>query len=194
MTVAMARIFSLLPQTARSSSSESCWRSSLSSETSRFFSIAFLIATSSAISPSDRRRLVAARQHDHLGLGTRGFQRPQRRHPVETRHHDVEQHHVGRLVLLHGGEQLIAAGVAAGLVSTQGQEGAQVLREPRIIIDDRDVRLFHCVCFDCKIGRVSNPFPTPFKTRTSTEPISRERSAEVGNTMPISAVFCWYID
>ena len=52
ITVAMPRIFSLLPQTDRSSSSLNCWRSSLSSDTSRFFSMAFLIATSRAISPS----------------------------------------------------------------------------------------------------------------------------------------------
>ena len=52
MTLAMSCIFSLVPQTDRSSSSLNCCRSSLSSETSRFFSMAFLIATSSAISPS----------------------------------------------------------------------------------------------------------------------------------------------
>ena len=118
----------------------------------------------------DRRRLVAARQHDHLRLGPRGLQGAQRRHAVEPRHHDVEQDDVGRLGLLHRRQQFVAARIAPGLVSPQGKEGPQVLREAGIVINDGYVRFLHRVS-GCCIQWAECPFrlPTSFKTRTSTE-------------------------
>ena len=53
----------------------------------------------------DRRRLLAARQHDRLQVGLRRLQRAQRFEAVHARHHHVEQHDVGRIALLDRGEQ-----------------------------------------------------------------------------------------
>jgi len=55
------------------------------SETSRVFSIALL----------------------QVGLGR--LQRAQRLQPVHARHHDVEQHDVGRIALLHRRQHFVAA-------------------------------------------------------------------------------------
>ena len=79
----------------------------------------------------DRRRLLAARQHDDLQLGLRRLQRAQRLEAVHARHHHVEQHDVGRIALLDGGEHLVAARVGARLVAAQREEGPQVVRRTR---------------------------------------------------------------
>ena len=86
----------------------------------------------------DRRRVLAARQHDDLQIRLRGLQRPQRLEPVHARHHHVEQHDVGRIALLDGGEHLVAARVRARLVAAQRQERPQVVGERRIVVDDGD--------------------------------------------------------
>ena len=91
----------------------------------------------------DRRRLLAARQHDDLRLGPRGLQRAQRREPVQARHHDVEQHDVGRLALLDRGEQLVAARVATRFVPAQRKKRPQVVRKRRVVVDDGDVGVLH---------------------------------------------------
>ena len=75
--------------------------------------------------------------------GPAGLECLQRREAVETGHHHVEQHHVGRFALLHGREHLVAAGVAPGFVAAQRQERPKVGGEGRIVIDDGDVGLFH---------------------------------------------------
>ena len=84
------------------------------SETSLVFSIAFLIADverdfaqpfgivgldhvvggAETDRLDDRRRLLAARQHDHLQVGLGRLQRLQRLDPVHAGHHHVEQHDV----------------------------------------------------------------------------------------------------
>ena len=91
----------------------------------------------------DGRGLIAARQHDDLGFGARRLQRPQRRQAVEAGHHHVEQDDVGSFCLLHGGEHFVAAGVAARFIPAQRKERSEICSKPRIIIDDRNKRLFH---------------------------------------------------
>ena len=149
MTVAMPRIFSLLPQTARSSSSLSCCRSSLQfgdepvfldgvldGDVERDFpeplGIVRLDDVVGGAEPDgldDRRGLVAAGQHDDLRLGPRGFQRAERGQPIEARHHDVEQDDVGRLGLFHRGEQFVPARVATRFIPAQRKKRPQIVRQ-----------------------------------------------------------------
>ena len=91
----------------------------------------------------DRRRLIASREHDDLGFRTRGLERAERGQAVEARHHDVEQDDVGCFGLLHRGEQLVAARVAARLIAAQGKEGPQIRCERGIVVDNRHVGFFH---------------------------------------------------
>ena len=87
----------------------------------------------------DRRRLLAARQHDHLQVGLRRLQRAQRLEPVHAGHHHVEQHDVRRIALLDRGEHLVAARIGPRLVAAQREERPQVIGERGIVVDDGDV-------------------------------------------------------
>ena len=145
----------------------------------------------------DRRGLVAARQHDDLRLGPRGLQRAQRRQPVEPGHHHVEQDDVGRFDLLHGGEQLVAARVAARFVAAQarGRSGGRRRNPNRrqrwlrngffIYLLEATRRLAHRdVCKQRYISPVRRA--TAFKSCTSTEGLRRTADWErSGNCLPV---------
>ena len=85
----------------------------------------------------------------------------------------------GDLALLHRGEQLVAARVAARVVAAQRQEGPQIRRKGRVVVHDGDVRLRHGVSeAESRVlgppdGRssemVNGSAARPFKTRTSSE-------------------------
>jgi len=92
----------------------------------------------------DDRGLLAPGQHDGLGLGPGDFQRAQRRQAVESRHHHVEQHDIGRIALADGGEHLVAPRIGPGLVAAQREERTQVGRKRGIVVDDGHERLSHC--------------------------------------------------
>ena len=91
----------------------------------------------------NRGRLVPARKHDDLRFRPGGLERPERREPIQAGHHHVEQDDVGRLGLLHRGEQLVAARVAARFIAAQGKERPQVGGEGGIVVDNGDVGLLH---------------------------------------------------
>ena len=86
----------------------------------------------------DRRRLLAARQHDHLQVGLGRLQRLQRLDPVHAGHHHVEQHDVRGVALLDRREHLVAARIGPRFVAAQRQKRAQVARKRGIVVDDGD--------------------------------------------------------
>jgi hypothetical protein len=87
----------------------------------------------------NRCRVLAARQHDDLQLGSRRFQRLQRLQTVHARHRDVEQHDVRRLALADRGDDFIPARVGACLVTAESEESTQIAGEARVVIDDSDI-------------------------------------------------------
>src|SRR3954469_5793934 len=111
----------------------------------------------------NRRRLLAARQHDRLHLRLGRLQGAQRLETIHTRHHDVEQDDVRRIALFDRGQQFVAARVRARLVAAQRQEGAQIVRKGGIVIHDGDVR-----------------FPQRFNSVTGNEMIAEPRASGSG--------------
>jgi hypothetical protein len=67
----------------------------------------------------------------------------QRRQTIESRHHDIEQHHVRRFVLLHRSQQLVSACVAPRFVAAQSQEGTEIGGKSRVVIYNSDVGFVH---------------------------------------------------
>src|SRR5450759_1262349 len=72
-----------------------------------------------AVRLDNRGHLVPSGQHDDLRFGPGGLQGAQGRHPIEARHHDVEEHHVRRLGLFHRRKQFIPSCIAARFIATQ---------------------------------------------------------------------------
>ena len=97
--------------------------------------------------------------------GLRGLERPQRLEAVHARHHHVEQHDVGRVALLTAATHFVAARVRARLVAAQREEGPQIIRERRIVVDDGDKRFLQR--FNSVIGREMMADPLPDLRRLS---------------------------
>ena len=108
-------------------------------ETFRIIGLDDVIGGAETHGLDDRRRLLAAREHDDLQLGTRGLQRFQRLQAVHARHRDVEQHDVGRLALANRRDDFIAARIGARFVAAQREERTEISGKSRVVVDDRDV-------------------------------------------------------